>query len=160
MTILARFPDSGYTARMPAGDREDPFNATRFVVEIDGIPTLAFLAVSGIGADVAVADFRPGSDKVSGARKLPGESTFTNIVLKRGMTSDLSLWRWMQETLDGKLKRKNMSVVLLDDAGQEVLRFNFRDAWPVRWSGPNLNGETGDVAIETLEITHEGLSIP
>jgi phage tail-like protein len=65
----------------------------------------------------------------------------------------------MQDTLDGKLARKNMSVVLLNDAGEEVLRFNFTNAWPVKWSGPNLNAETNEIAIETLEITHEGLSI-
>jgi phage tail-like protein len=65
----------------------------------------------------------------------------------------------MQETLDGKLTRKNISIVLLSDAGEEVLRFNFRNAWPVKWSGPNLNAEASDVAIETLELAHEGLSL-
>jgi phage tail-like protein len=52
-----------------------------------------------------------------------------------------------------------MSVVLLNEAGEEVIRFNFRDAWPAKWSGPNLNGAGSDIAIETLEIAHEGLSI-
>jgi phage tail-like protein len=145
---------------MPTAGRGDPFNSTKFVVEIDGIPTSAFLAVSGIEADVAVTDYRPGNDKVPGARKLPGEAKFSNIVLKRGMTSDLSLWKWMQETLEGKVTRRSISVVLLNDAGDEVMRFNFRDAWPVKWSGPILNAEASDVAIETLEIAHEELSIP
>jgi phage tail-like protein len=149
-----------YTSSMPTGDRGDPFNSARFIVEIDGIVSSAFLEVCGIEADVAIVDYRPGNDKVSGARKLPGEAKFTNIVLKRGLTSDLSLWNWMQETLQGKVSRRSMSVVLLNDAGEEVLRFNFRDAWPVRWSGPNLNAETNEVAIETLEIAHEELSIP
>lgn len=144
---------------MAAGDRKDPLSATNFKVEIDGIATEAFLTVSGIEADVTAADYRNGNDKTSSPRKLPGEAKFNNIVLKRGMTSDLSLWEWMQETLDGKLTRRNISVVLLSDAGEEVLRFNFRDAWPVKWSGPILNAETSDVAIETLEIAHEGLSI-
>jgi hypothetical protein len=57
---------------MPTGDRGDPFNSMNFVVEIEGIPRSAFLAVSGIEADVAVVDYRPGNDKVPGARKLPG----------------------------------------------------------------------------------------
>ena len=131
----------------------------KFVVEIDGIPSSAFLAVSCIEADVAVVDYRPGNDKVPGARKLPGEAKFSNIVLKRGMTSDLSLWNWMRETLEGQVSRRNMSVALLNEAGVEVMRFNFTDAWPVKWSGPNLNGEGSDIATETLEIAHEGLSI-
>jgi phage tail-like protein len=78
---------------------------------------------------------------------------------KRGMTSDLSLWNWMRETLESQVSRRNMSVVLLNEAGEEVIRFNFRDAWPAKWSGPDLNGEGNGVAIETLEIAHEGLSI-
>jgi phage tail-like protein len=143
---------------MPSGDRGDPFNSTKFVVEIEGIPTSAFLAVSRIEADVAVTDYRPGNDKVPGARKLPGEAKFSNIVLKRGMTSDLSLWNWMRETLEGQVSRKSISIILLNDAGEEVMRLNFKDAWP-KWSGPNLNGETSEVAIETVEIAHEGLSI-
>jgi phage tail-like protein len=144
---------------MPSGQREDPFNATNFRVEIDGIAAAGFLAVSGIEADVIAADYRNGNDKTLNPRKLPGEAKYSNIALKRGLTSDLTLWKWMQDTLDGKLVRKNMSVVLLSDAGEEVLRFNFTNAWPVKWSGPNLNAETNEIAIETLEITHEGLSI-
>lgn len=144
---------------MPTGDRKDPLSAANFKVEIDGIATEGFLTVLGIEADVIVADYRNGNDKTSSPRKLPGEAKFTNIILKRGMTSDLSLWEWMQETLNGKLTRKIISVVLLSDAGEEVLRFNFRDAWPVKWSGPILNAETSDVAIETLEIAHEGLTV-
>ncbi|MFL6353106.1 MAG: phage tail protein [Bryobacteraceae bacterium] len=144
---------------MPTGDREDPFNSMKFIVEIDGIATSAFLAVSGIEADVAVVDYRPGNDKIPGARKLPGEAKFSNIVLKRGMTSDLSLWNWMRETLEGQVSRRSMSVVLLSEGREEVMRFDFKHAWPVKWSGPNLNGESSDVAIETLEIAHEGLSL-
>jgi phage tail-like protein len=65
----------------------------------------------------------------------------------------------MREVLEGQVSRRSMSVVLLNDAREEVVRFNFRDAWPVKWSGPNLNAEGSDIAIETLEIAHEGLSI-
>jgi phage tail-like protein len=148
-----------YTPSMPTGDRGDPFSSMKFAVEIEGIPTSGFLAVSGIEADVVIVDYRPGNDNIPGARKLPGEAKFSNIVLKRGMTSDLSLWNWMREALEGQVSRRSMSVVLLNDAREEVARFNFRDAWPVKWLGPSLNGEGSDIAIETLEIAHEGLSI-
>jgi phage tail-like protein len=144
---------------MPTADRGDPFNQAKFLVEIEGIVTSAFLSVSGIEADVAAVDYRPGNDKLPSARKLPGEAKFSNLVLKRGLTSDLSLWQWMQDTLQGNLQRRAISVVLLNDTGEPVLRFNFRDAWPVKWSGPILNAEGNDVAIETLEITHEGLLV-
>jgi len=131
----------------------------KFKVEIDGIAATAFSEVSGIEADVAVVDYRPGNDNAPGPRKLPGEAHFSSLLLKRGMTADLSLWNWMKQVLDGKIERKNLSVVLFNDAGQEVLRFNFRDAWPVKWSGPILNGQTSDIAIETLELAHEGFFV-
>jgi phage tail-like protein len=131
----------------------------KFRVEIDGIPSSAFSEVSGIEADITVVDYQPGNDKAPGPRKLPGEAHFSNIVLKRGMTTDLSLWEWMQKTLDGKIERKAVSIVLFNDAGEEVLRFNCRDAWPAKWTGPTLNGKSSEVAIETLEIAHEGLTV-
>ena len=130
----------------------------KFKVEIEGIASSAFSEVSGIDADVSVVDYRPGNDKAPGPRKLPGEAHFSNIVLKRGMTSDLSLWEWMQKTLDGKVERKNGSVVLLDEAGTEKIRWNFSEAWPSKWTGPAFNSTGNNVAIETLEITHEEIS--
>jgi phage tail-like protein len=146
---------------MATAARVDPFSSTKFRVEIDGIVTADFKEVYGIEADVAVVDYRAGNDRAPSARKLPGEAKFSNIVLKRGMTGDLSLWNWMRETIEGKVNRRNMSVVLLNDAGEEVRRFNFREAWPVKWSGPNLKVESSEtVAIETVEIAHEELSIP
>jgi phage tail-like protein len=131
----------------------------KFKVEIEGIAGTAFSEVSGIEADVPVVDNRPGNDKAPGPRKLPGEAHFSNIVLKRGLTTDLSLWEWMKKTMDGKIERKNISIVLLNDAGEEALRFNCVNAWPTKWTGPTLNGTANEVAIETLEIAHEGLTL-
>jgi phage tail-like protein len=144
---------------MPTAQRTDPFPARNFKVEIEGISVTAFSEVSGIEAEVPVVDNRPGSDKAPGPRKLPGEAHFTNIVLKRGMTDDHSLWDWMQKTLDGKIERKNVSIVLLNEAGEEALRFNCLNAWPTKWTGPTLNSTANEVAIETLEIAHEGLRL-
>ena len=144
---------------MPPQTRIDPCTAMNFRVEIEGIAASDFLEVCGIEAAVAVVDYRNGNDKLGTPRKLPGETTFTNITLKRGLTSDLSLWNWMRETLEGQVSRRNMSIILLNDAKEDVLRFNFINGWPVKWEGPHLNGESNGVAIETLEIAHEGLSV-
>ena len=130
-----------------------------FRVEIEGIAASDFLTVSGIEAAVNVVDYRNGGDKLSSPRKLPGEAGFTNLILRRGLTADLSLWEWMRQTLEGQVSRRNISIVLLDDAREAVLRFNVVNAWPVKWTGPALNAESSDVAIETLEITHEGLAL-
>ncbi len=144
---------------MPTGSGAGLSGSTRFRVEIDGLIASDFSSVSGIEADVPVVEYRSGNDKTSGARKLPGEAKYGNLVLKRAMTKDLSLWLWMRETLEGKVQRRSISVVLLSDAGEEVVRFNFRDSWPVEWSGPSLNAEASEVAIETLVMAHEGLSV-
>ena len=143
---------------MPTTGPINPLSVAKFRVEIDGIAASGFLSVTGIDADTNVVDYREGGDQTPG-RKLSGAVKFSNIVLKRGLTADLSLWNWMKDTLSGNVSRRNMSVVILDDAGTEVLRLNFSQARPVKWIGPTLNAEGNGVAIETLEIAHEQLSV-
>lgn len=144
---------------MPTTPGTNPFGSSHFLVEIDGIPAAGFVEVSGLEADVAVVDYRNGNDKSGAAHKLPGEAKYANLTLKRGLTADLNLWTWMQQTLDGQVSRRNLSVILMNEKGDPVMRFNVKDAWPVRWTGPTLNAEANTVALETLEIAHEGLSV-
>ena len=144
---------------MPA-NQNDPFGAFNFLVEIDGITAAAFTEVSGLEVDVDVIEYREGSDALLGVRKLPGRIRYSNIVLKRGITLDSSLWDWIKSVIDGgALQRKNMSIILLDDQRQPLLRWNVRRAWPRKWTGPALNAKTSEVAIESLEIAHEGLDL-
>ena len=82
---------------------------------------------------------------------------YNNIVLKRGWTKDQSLWTWRQKVIEGKTSRTSGSIILLDEARQPALRWKFREGWPSKWEGPALNGKTSEVAIESLEIAHEGL---
>ncbi len=91
------------------------------------------------------------------ARKLPGLNKYSNISLKWGITDDASLWEWRKKSIDGKVERKNGSIILINDAGEEKLRWNFRDAWPTKWTGPTFNATGNEVAIEALEIAHEGV---
>ena len=90
-------------------------------------------------------------------RRLPGLVKYTNITLKWGIIDDAELWDWRQKAVDGRIERKNGSIVLLDDTGAEKLRWNCRDGWPSKWTGPSLNATSNEVAIETLEIVHEGI---
>ena len=66
------------------------------------------------------------------------------------------IWKWEQQILQGNIKRTNVSIVLMDEAGQEKWRWNFKDAYPVKWSGPDLRAGTAEVAVETLELAHRG----
>ena len=84
---------------------------------------------------------------------------FCNITLKRGYTSDLSLWKWFRSFEQGVLQRTTMSITLLDEQHNPVLVWRVLRAWPCKYSGPLLNAKTSDVAIETLEICHEGIEL-
>lgn len=141
---------------MPTGDRKDPYRIHNFIVEIDGIARAGFRECSGLDTSNDVVEYREGTDG-RGSRKLPGLTKSSNITLKWGSTDDQTLWDWRKTVMDGVVQRKNGSIVLLDDAGAEKLRWNFHDAWPTKWSGPSFNATGNDVAIETLEIAHEGL---
>jgi phage tail-like protein len=90
---------------------------------------------------------------------VPGRSKYSNITLKWGVTVDTELFDWHMQWVKGDpdVKRKNGSIVMLDRQGNEKLRFNFVNGWPAKWTGPSFNAKGSDVAIQTLEIAHEGL---
>lgn len=136
--------------------RNDPFGNYNFLVEIDGIARAAFHEVSGFDSTVDVIEHREGGDNIT-PRKLPGQARYGNIVLKWGLSIDVDLVRWHQAVVEGDVQRKNGSIVLLDRSGQERARWNFINAWPAKWTGASLNAEGNDIAIETLELAHEGL---
>lgn len=142
---------------MPVGDRKDPYRVYNFLVEIDGITRAGFRECSGLDASQDPIEYREGTDPLT-ARKLPGLVKYSNITLKWGITDDAELWEWRKKAIDGTVERKNGSIVLMDDTGQEKLRWNFRDGWPSKWTGPSLNATGNEVGIETLEIAHEGLA--
>lgn len=141
---------------MAVGDRNDPYRAFNFLVEIDGITRAGFQECSGLDTSQDPIEYREGTDSLT-PRKLPGIVKFSNITLKWGLTDDAELWDWRKQVSDGKIERKNGSIVLMDDAGEEKARWNFREGWPTKWTGPSFNATGTDVAVETLEIAHEGV---
>jgi phage tail-like protein len=141
---------------MATGQRVDPYGNFNFLVEIDGIARAAFSDVSGFDTTIDVTEYREGGENTT-PRKLPGQAKYSNIVLKWGLTSDRELYDWMLQTVQGDIQRKNGSIVALDSAGNEVVRWNFRNAWPAKWDGPDYTAKGNDVAIETLELAHEGV---
>lgn len=142
---------------MATGERKDPFRAFNFLVEIDGITRAGFRECSGLDTAQDPIDYREGGEAIH-VRKLPGLVKYSNISLKRGITDDAELWEWRKKAIDGKVERKNGSIILLDDAGAEKLRWNFVEGWPSKWTGPTFNATGNEVAIEALEIAHEGVA--
>ena len=139
-------------------DRKDPFRGFNFKVEMDGVTKAGFQECSGLDASTDPVDYREGQEKGNTARKLTGLNKHANIVLKRGVTDDHSLWDWRKKVIDGKTDRQHGSIVLCDEAGEEKVRWNFVEGWPTKWTGPSFNATNNAVAIETLEIVHEGLT--
>lgn len=141
---------------MELGIRNDPILSHQFVVELDGIIVGSFSEVSGLGVEVEVLDYQEGGQNAF-RHRLPGAARASgNLVLRWGVTDVDVLWRWQEDVLQGRITRRNGSVVLVDPRG-EARRWAFEGAYPVRWSGPDLRASGGTVAIESLELAHEGL---
>ncbi len=141
-----------------ATNRLDPYAQYNFLVEIDGVARAGFTEVGGLTTEQDAIDYRDGNETAT-VRKLPGLRKYSNITLKRGFTQDKELWQWRKTTIDGLTERRSGSIVLLDEARNEVLRWNFREGWIIKWEGPALKATANEIAIESLEIVHEGLEL-
>jgi phage tail-like protein len=137
--------------------RKDPYRNCNFLVEIDGITQAGFTDCSGFGASTDPIEYREGGDNTT-VRKLPGMTKYPNITLKWGLTDSTELYSWYRDVIQGNVQRKNGSIILLDiDGATEKVRWNFFNAWPAKWDGPDFTAKGNDVAIETLELAHEGI---
>jgi len=140
---------------------EDQIGNYRFYIEIKGIAdgekSIAghFKSMSGLASKQEVIEYRHGGDR--SMRRKPGRTSFTNLVLEKGFTSDDTLFKWHREMVDGKGKdaKKDGAVVLLDHDGSEKIRWDFFGAWPVSWEGPGLAAGAAETAVEKIEIAVE-----
>jgi len=143
---------------LAVGDRTDPYLTFNFLVEIQGLVVGGFSDVTGLQVEIEVEPYREGGlneyvHQLAGPTRYP-----SNLVLKHGLTDIDGLWKWHREVTQGVIKRRNGSIVLLDSAGEERWRWNFSGAYPVRWVGPELQAGTAEVAVETVELVHRGLT--
>jgi phage tail-like protein len=137
----------------------DPYRSFNFQLVIDGIPSGAFSECSGLTAEGDAVDYREGTDRQSNVRKLVGLRKFANIALKRGYTQDTSLWTWYGNISDGIADRRNVTIVLLNEQRLPVLRWHAERAWINKIEGPAFKASGNEVAIESVELVHEGLTI-
>lgn len=138
----------------PRGERR----ALRFTVQIEGLATGAFVEVSGLGTETEVVEFRDGGS--NDVRKLPGRTKWPPVVLKRVFTGDRALYDWATaNATTGNVVKRSVLVSVNDAQGQPIARYHLEHAWPSKWEGPTLKASGNEVAIETLELVHEGLSL-
>lgn len=142
-----------------AANRKDPYFGYNFAVELDGITRMGFKTASGLDSTTASTKYREGTDPTLVQRELPALLSFTAITLTRGITDDRALWDWRDDIARGKGTRRDISIILRDDRGEEKIRWNVRNAFPSKWSGPSFDASSDAVAIETLELTHEGVEV-
>ncbi len=144
---------------MATGGRTDPLVSYHFHVEIDGITQAQFRECGGLGSESQVVEYKESVKGVTVIRKQPGAIKWADITLKRGVSDIMELWNWRKQVEQGKVDeaRKNGSIVLYDQANKEIARWNFKEGWPSKLSGPQVKADSNEVAIEELTITHEGM---
>jgi phage tail-like protein len=143
----------------PAVRPLQPFLTFNFAVEIEGLLVGGFTEVTGLEGDIGVEEYREGgvNDHV---HKLAGPASHANLVLRHGLTSLSTLWAWYHDTAQGVIQRRNGTIMLLSPRQVPVMWWNFRNALPVRWTGPTFNAASDEVGTESLELAHEGLTAP
>ena len=134
----------------------DPFASFNFLVEIDGVTRAGFSEVTGLNTEVNVVEYREGTDPNT-PRKLPGLFKNSNVTLKRGVSLDTDLFNLYKTAVDGDIRRVNMSIVLRDEKQTEVVRWNLLEAWVSKYVVPDLKANANEMAIETVELAHEGV---
>lgn len=136
-------------------ERKDPYHGFRFRVEIMGLIVGGFAEITGFQIETQVEEYREGglNDHL---HRLPKETKYQNLVLKRGLTDSEILWKWHQEVTMGKIERRTVNVILMDSLGQETWRLGFEKAYPVKWSGTEFKADNNGVSFETLELAHHG----
>ncbi|MFM7204866.1 MAG: phage tail protein [Myxococcota bacterium] len=146
---------SASPARQP-----DPAQVALFRIELDGITEAEFLECSGLKNSTEVVEYYEGGENTH-MHKFIGNTKYPNIVLKKGITANSKkLWEWRNAITENKKPLfKNGAVVLLNDKFQEICRWNFKNGWPCRWDGPDLKAGTSALAVEVLEIAHDGFSV-
>jgi phage tail-like protein len=139
-----------------AVQRDNPYPNFNFAVDIGAGDDLGFSEVDLPAGELEIIEYREGADRVSSARKLPGRAKYPNVTLKRGIAGRMELFDWWKSVRDGVLQRRNVTITLLDEQRNPVQRWLLRNAWPAKLDYGPLQGLGNDVAIETLELAHEG----
>jgi phage tail-like protein len=128
----------------------------RFYVEISGLAQAVFTEMSGLQLETTITEYEEGGNN-GFVHRLPGRTKVSNLTLKRGVTNSNEFFKWYLDILQGKISTRNVSVVMYDGQGNQVARWNFAKAYPVKWVGPQFAADGKNAAIETLELAHDGL---
>ena len=137
---------------------KDPLVSAWFGVEFQGQLVGAFRGCTGLGSENEVVEYKASDKGKYVIKKVAGNLKWNNITLKRGITDAMDMWKWRGLVEQGQMSeaRKNGTITMYNLQGEPIAKWDFTNAWPSKLSGPSANASNNEVAIEELEITHEG----
>jgi len=140
-----------------AGVLSNPYMAYNFLVEIGGLITGGFTEVTGLESEIELESYQEGGRNTY-THQFPRRIRYPNLVLNCGMTDSDTLWKWYQATTLGNIDFKNGTIMLQNCQKKTVKHWNFKNAYPVKWIGPQFNATNTTVTLEKLELIHQGIS--
>jgi phage tail-like protein len=136
----------------------EAYPVCRFYLEIGGKKEAVFTQVGAIRLEMTPQTLEEGGQN-DFVHQLPGPAKVSNLTLKRGLTRSNEFCQWYMSASPGSLQRKNVTLTLYDVDGKPLQRWVFRNAYPVKWISPDFDASSSTVAIESLELAHEGMSL-
>jgi len=145
------------TTASPLTGNLDPYRAYNFKLLIEGVTEGHFTEVSGLGIQVEAIEYREGGN-AQVVRRIPGQVKYGPVTLRYGLTNSRELWDWLLTAVQGRVERKNPSILMLDSEGvTEIMRWNLTNAWPSEWHGAPLDALSHEIAIESLTLVYESI---
>ncbi|MEH6763785.1 phage tail protein [Aequorivita antarctica] len=122
--------------------------------------TVSFQEVSGLETETQPIEYRHGDNKLFSTIKMPGITKTGNVTLKRGIfVNDNNFWRWFDAVKMNTITKETVTIQLLDETGSPTMTWTLTNAWPTKITGTDMKADANEVAVETLELSHEGLTI-
>lgn len=146
-----------------ATPRDNPYGAFNYLVSLgegnEASVQAGFSDVSGLGNEINYSEYRNGNEKFNTVRKVPNTFKQEDVTLKRGLIGSVDIFNWLKAVREGKYDPRNVTITLLDEARNSVAVFRLANAQPKKWVGPTLAAKGGgEVAMEELHLTHEGIT--
>jgi phage tail-like protein len=135
--------------------RQDPFHGFRFRVEFDQVQHGGFARVKGLVRETKIETRREGGVN-DFEHKFASLTSYGNLTLERGLADDF-LWSWQEDVVEGKIERRTLTISLHDETDTEVWRWLIEGAFPVKWTGTDLDAQSGQVVVESVELAHHGI---
>lgn len=156
MAEAAATPPAAPATEAQPGTWVDPYRAYNFKLVIQGVTVGHFVECTGLGVRIHAIRYQEGGGHI--VHRIPGPVEYDDVTLRYGLTSTAELWNWFMTGVQGKVERRNVSILMLDpDDITEVLRWDLINAWPSEWRGAPLDALAREVAIESMTLVYESL---